>query len=734
MGKRGKIFQIAKALANSQRKLSKFPTQYSQEKTTDEQANKISPKPPYPAKRPNAKAMQPAKTVRAFYDHNKSIKLEHKIEPIKAVSKHSTQLDSVPDTEMIKEEKELKIQHEQLPLSEEPAASTPKSIPIDLQSNGSSVDLVDSFEQDIQAILDGEKQYDPETKKVSQLPLAQKTEKRTPKRSTEVHHQAKNSPHEVFDQMTMGLSDGHTHTFDLGAINLEEAFSDFDQQMEVAGKKQMQVQPHFDEFEQMDQEVTALKKKALELSLPSKLSEEELSQDVEQLIEAKQETASQLEEPAIDKTPSNHSQQQGIGDFIRKVKDGFLDITSSDEAKPKVAIILIPAIGGSNLISPSDDKIFKSGFGADRKATMVQEYILQRVLGLGSSAGDRNIQDALKTFGRWRPVEDHSGFGWDQVAKELYHPFLKACRENTDLPFEPDVYAIGYNFNQSNALSAKTILLRTREIMNSDEDYDGYIYITHSMGALPCRYMLKELSESPAHQSLYEKCLGVIHVAAPNLGAVEAMKRFITGMTEKSMTAFILGTSGPKFALAAGLIPSMCELFPIPPERSSVLGTSHPGRLEFPDFSSIVQEILSREYPKNLDLVQETMNIFRTNMTNANQFLDKLGSFVHPNSAALVLEGLETNNHIRYMGRKKGKQDGPREFEFETIKQGDGTVTVKSQRGYIKDEDMIATINDIVHHQPLSKKGKKEVFPALFKLMKKLHAKAEEEGKVFLRL
>jgi hypothetical protein len=165
--------------------------------------------------------------------------------------------------------------------------------------------------------------------------------------------------------------------------------------------------------------------------------------------------------------------------------------------------------------------------------------------------------------------------GWQTVFLKKYQPFLARCHapQSGELPFVPLVYAVGYNFASSNEVSAAgTIRAAIREIFErhkSDADADSafrfrFFLVTHSMGALVVRRALQLFS------GLRAGCLGVIHVAAPNAGAPEALMRFIRGMetsaglVEGAVIKRIFGDEGWKVSTAASRIAAGFQLFPYP--------------------------------------------------------------------------------------------------------------------------------------------------------------------------
>ncbi len=155
--------------------------------------------------------------------------------------------------------------------------------------------------------------------------------------------------------------------------------------------------------------------------------------------------------------------------------------------------------------------------------------------------------------------------GWQNVFLDSYLPFLQACQAGADrFRFDPLVYAIGYNFALSNEITAsRDIAYALNRIFTrhkTDPDFKGrFFFVTHSMGALVVRRMLQTFG------NLLGTCLGVIHVAAPNAGAPEALMRFIRGMqSDKKIVERIFGNTGWKVCTGASTIGAGFQLLPYP--------------------------------------------------------------------------------------------------------------------------------------------------------------------------
>ncbi|MGK8206228.1 esterase/lipase family protein [Burkholderia cenocepacia] len=121
------------------------------------------------------------------------------------------------------------------------------------------------------------------------------------------------------------------------------------------------------------------------------------------------------------------------------------------------------------------------------------------------------------------------------------------------------VHAVGYNWLQSNADSAKHLAEKIREFTDHyrkmNKVCDKVIIVTHSMGGLVARYY----SEVDGHR---DSILGIVHGVMPTTGAATAYKRVKAGT--EGAAGLALGpdasTMTPVFAQAPGplqLLPSV---------------------------------------------------------------------------------------------------------------------------------------------------------------------------------
>jgi hypothetical protein len=177
---------------------------------------------------------------------------------------------------------------------------------------------------------------------------------------------------------------------------------------------------------------------------------------------------------------------------------------------------------------------------------------------LGTEPADYGATD-VGAQGRGQPITEES---------EAFKHFLK---------YRYRVYAIGYNWLQSNALSAKDViegvdfedkktgkktrLMGIKEII-AENDSGKAIILTHSMGGLVARMAI-------AKHGAADLMHGVFHNVLPATGAPIAAKRFRTGGgSEGGLNGFIngalLGSDADEFVAVAANAPGPLELLPMP--------------------------------------------------------------------------------------------------------------------------------------------------------------------------
>ncbi|MGK5080574.1 esterase/lipase family protein [Janthinobacterium sp. HLX7-2] len=132
------------------------------------------------------------------------------------------------------------------------------------------------------------------------------------------------------------------------------------------------------------------------------------------------------------------------------------------------------------------------------------------------------------------------------------------------------VHAMGYNFVQSNGVTAQTIAKRLRGLVegycNRGFKCDEVILVTHSMGGLLARALIHpSYGKMLADEKV--KILGIYHSVMPAIGAAGAYKRMRFGFQEKDTTAGeyeaeILGINGIHATAILANAPAPLEMMP----------------------------------------------------------------------------------------------------------------------------------------------------------------------------
>lgn len=226
------------------------------------------------------------------------------------------------------------------------------------------------------------------------------------------------------------------------------------------------------------------------------------------------------------------------------------------------------------VLSPAETRAFSTPEDADREtvakysSTLYVEEALQRGWGsvmLNSYGGILNFLEAQLRYILTPQGQPYPGIqgtmprdpaSWGEL--EGYVPLdLKSLRQAAE--FRYPVYAVGYNWLNSNAQAADYLAERIRAILERCQRdmrvkcRHGVILVTHSMGGLVARLCAKRYPEL---------IQGVVHGVQPATGAATAYRRVRAGW-EDWKGALGLGGTGrkimPVFANAAGpleLLPS----------------------------------------------------------------------------------------------------------------------------------------------------------------------------------
>lgn len=147
------------------------------------------------------------------------------------------------------------------------------------------------------------------------------------------------------------------------------------------------------------------------------------------------------------------------------------------------------------------------------------------------------------------------------------------------------VYAFGYNWLQSNGVSARAIAGRINDVIDSYNTCgfacDKVIIVTHSMGGLVARALIH-----PDYGNLKDKVLGIVHSVMPAIGAGAAYKRIRAGFDDPGMLhdmaasigAKVAGNRGDEVTAVLANAPGGLELLPTPAYGNAWLQVTHKGQ------------------------------------------------------------------------------------------------------------------------------------------------------------
>jgi Lecithin:cholesterol acyltransferase len=379
--------------------------------------------------------------------------------------------------------------------------------------------------------------------------------------------------------------------------------------------------------------------------------------------------------------------------------------------------------------------------------------------------------------------EDEASLGWGTVATDFYRPFLDDCSKAGDvLRFAPKVFASGYNWLHSNRASGsalddtvKNVLLR----FAGNASFRGIFFVTHSMGALNVLETLRQLEArrrvEPTAPNWIDQVLGVVHVAAPLLGAPEVIMRFVRGVEGDFAGSLAFGNAGWKCLTSASAVMAGFELMPFP----SVLAGApsvvrRPDGAALPDDPFYVQTIFrtvcdptfsyevrvvegtttvdtkTRTQPGTVANQRRIPTIFNQDriaadlaqgMRDGLEFHRRLNRYRFPYSGAVVLRGVPTVQKVTLelsfptLGPPViGNVNRLQVAEASRSNDGDGTVPVSSQSdiplfslpnaGLVT--DMVRTVSGIQHAAALQGKTDRSVFTHVYGLLNHLQENARQ--------
>jgi pimeloyl-ACP methyl ester carboxylesterase len=315
---------------------------------------------------------------------------------------------------------------------------------------------------------------------------------------------------------------------------------------------------------------------------------------------------------------------------------------------------------------------------------------------------DTELMQVAARFGKKTPDEAinlYQDRGWGGLAWGFYGPILRYLEKQLNHPNHNaagvhPVYAYGYDWRKSNAVSAAGLVKRVEAILKEWPKAKKVLIVTHSMGGLVARYACAKLG-------LSSSAVGVVHVVQPSNGAIAAYRRFFTGCVAAfdndgdSQLNNILGSTWWKYLAYLSGLPGPMQLMPnhryhqggnggFPLSTSNWLttkpqvelsdiysvygGTEPPGVVrqssELPTFGWALGPISGIW---NSEILPE----LRARIAEAKKFHTELEDAAHPKTYALFSNGLRTDDHVDWTKTEESDR-------FIQKQAGDGTVPSKS--------------------------------------------------------
>lgn len=330
---------------------------------------------------------------------------------------------------------------------------------------------------------------------------------------------------------------------------------------------------------------------------------------------------------------------------VRRVGDNILRTLT-------VPVVFVPGVMGSRLQIGADDRWDPDSVGNMIGWATNRAETTRRLL---SPDTDGAVMD---TAGSKVPA-DRLPRGWGGVAWGFYGKFLRDLEAQQFGPVSTPVYAVGYDWRQDNRSSGRAVATRIGEILQ-EVGAQRYILVSHSMGGLVTRAMLKQ------DGGVAGKAMGVVHIAQPALGATVFYRRMFTGARAGPdggalnppgiVFRNILGTSRESFQTILSALPGPMQLMVTP----QYLDTGGRPWLGITPFETAAREdvdavgwgtYLQPDSPPGLlagasepyALPPARDQDMRARIGDAQSFHDWLGTYKHPKTWAIFGDGIETD-------------------------------------------------------------------------------------------
>ena len=319
-----------------------------------------------------------------------------------------------------------------------------------------------------------------------------------------------------------------------------------------------------------------------------------------------------------------------------------------------VPVVFVPGVMGSRL------RLGGETWDPDSNLNMVGWAMAgaestRRQLALES---DGRVMDAA---GEEVPA-DRLARGWAGVSWRFYGAFLRHLDAQRFGSVSTPVHAVGYDWRQDNRASGRAVAARIGEILQ-EHGAQRYILVSHSMGGLVTRAMLKQDAGVAA------KAMGVVHLAQPALGAAVFYRRMFTGARAGPdgsaldppgiVLRNILGTSRESFQTILSALPGPMQLMVTPQYRDTPPGGEPRSWLSITPFEAPARRdvevgwgsYLAADSPPGLlagpgdrhALPPARDADMRARLADAQGFHEWLGAYKHEKTWAIFGDGLETD-------------------------------------------------------------------------------------------
>lgn len=329
---------------------------------------------------------------------------------------------------------------------------------------------------------------------------------------------------------------------------------------------------------------------------------------------------------------------------VRRVGDNTLRTQT-------VPVVFVPGVMGSRLRLGADDRWDPDSVGNMIGWATNRAETTRRLL---SPATDGAVLDTGK-----KPPADRLARGWAGVAWGFYGKFLGHLEAQRFGSLFTPVHAVGYDWRQDNRDSGRAVATRIGEILQ-EHGAQRYILVSHSMGGLVTRAMLKQ------DAGVAGKAMGVVHIAQPALGAAVFYRRMFTGARAGPdggalnppgiVFRNILGTSRQSFQTILSALPGPMQLMVTPTYRDTgnrpwlaITSFEEPVRREIASVGW--DSYLQADSPPGLlagvderyALPPARAQDVRARIEDARSFHDWLQDYKHPKTWAIYGDGVETD-------------------------------------------------------------------------------------------